>query len=269
MAHHQGMSFLSLAYLLLDRPMQQRFASAPLFQATALLLQERIPKTPSFYCTPPARSPISAPRAGQEAQMRVFESPDTPHPEVQLLSNGRYHVMVTNAGGGYSRWKDLAVTRWREDTTRDAWGQFCYLRDPGERRGLVECLSTHPGTAGQLRGDLLGGARRVPPPRPRDRDLHRDRRLAGGRHRAAPGAPHQPLPHPPRDRGHQLRRGRARPARRRHAASGLQQPLRADRDPAPATGHPLHPPATLQRRRGTLDVSPDGAARRGVRCAVL
>ena len=37
--------------------------------------------------------------------------------------------MVTNAGGGYSRWKDLAVTRWREDTTRDSWGTFCYLRD--------------------------------------------------------------------------------------------------------------------------------------------
>jgi cyclic beta-1,2-glucan synthetase len=43
-------------------------------------------------------------------------------PEVQLLSNGRYHVMVTNAGGGYSRWKDLAVTRWREDSTCDNWG---------------------------------------------------------------------------------------------------------------------------------------------------
>src|SRR5688572_31731477 len=61
--------------------------------------------------------------------MRVLATPDTPIPEVQLLSNGRYHVMVTNAGGGYSRWKDLAVTRWREDTTRDNWGSFCYLRD--------------------------------------------------------------------------------------------------------------------------------------------
>jgi cellobiose phosphorylase len=50
-------------------------------------------------------------------------------PEVQLLSNGRYHVMVTNAGGGYSRWKDLAVTRWREDATCDNWGAFCYIRD--------------------------------------------------------------------------------------------------------------------------------------------
>ncbi len=49
--------------------------------------------------------------------MRVFTHADTPSPEVHLLSNGRYHVMVTNAGGGYSRWRDLAVTRWREDAT--------------------------------------------------------------------------------------------------------------------------------------------------------
>jgi cellobiose phosphorylase len=130
MAHHQGMSLLSLAHLLLDRPMQRRFASAPLFQATALLLQERIPKTPSFYSHATGEiTDIRTSGSGQDAQMRVFDSPDTPRPEVQLLSNGRYHVMVTNAGGGYSRWKDLAVTRWREDTTRDAWGQFCYLRD--------------------------------------------------------------------------------------------------------------------------------------------
>ena len=52
MAHHQGMSLLSLAYLLLDRPMQKRFESDPLFQATMLLLQERIPKATPFYCTP-------------------------------------------------------------------------------------------------------------------------------------------------------------------------------------------------------------------------
>jgi cellobiose phosphorylase len=60
----------------------------------------------------------------------IFDSPFSSAPEVQLLSNGRYHVVVTNAGGGYSRWNDLAVTRWREDATRDCWGSFIYLRDP-------------------------------------------------------------------------------------------------------------------------------------------
>jgi cyclic beta-1,2-glucan synthetase len=61
--------------------------------------------------------------------MRVFTNPNLHAPEVHLLSNGRYHVVVSNAGGGYSRWRDLAVTRWREDATRDCWGTFIYLRD--------------------------------------------------------------------------------------------------------------------------------------------
>ena len=37
--------------------------------------------------------------------------------------------MITSAGAGYSTWRDLDVTRWREDATRDCWGQFCYVRD--------------------------------------------------------------------------------------------------------------------------------------------
>jgi len=130
MAHHQGMSFLSLTYLLLNRPMQKRFASDPLFQATTLLLQERIPKATGFYAhTPAALSESWGTFSGPVTPMRVFSSPNTPIPEVHLLSNGRYHVMITNAGGGYSRWKDIAVTRWREDSTCDNWGTFCYIRD--------------------------------------------------------------------------------------------------------------------------------------------
>ena len=35
--------------------------------------------------------------------IRVHNTPDTPAPAVHLLSNGRYHVAVTNAGGGYRR----------------------------------------------------------------------------------------------------------------------------------------------------------------------
>jgi cellobiose phosphorylase len=129
MAHHQGMSLLSLAHLLLDRPMQKRFESDPLFQATMLLLQERIPKATAFYAHTTELSDHQMASNAPDTPIRVFTSPDTPNPEVQLLSNGRYHVMITNAGGGYSRWKDLAVTRWREDSTCDNWGTFCYIRD--------------------------------------------------------------------------------------------------------------------------------------------
>ena len=130
MAHHEGMSFLSLASLLLNRPMQKRFESNPLFQATILLLQERIPKATAFYSHTAELYDLHVASDSEErAPVRVFSSPDTPVPEVQLLSNGRYHVMITNAGGGYSHWKDIAVTRWREDSTCDNWGTFCYIRD--------------------------------------------------------------------------------------------------------------------------------------------
>ncbi|MGE5103171.1 MAG: GH36-type glycosyl hydrolase domain-containing protein, partial [Betaproteobacteria bacterium] len=129
MAHHQGMTLLSLAHLLLARPMQKRFGSDPLFKATLLLLQERIPKGAALYSHPAELSAIRGISSAPEAPVRVIARPDTPLPEVQLLSNGRYHVMVTNAGGGSSRWKDLAVTRWREDSTCDNWGTFCYIRD--------------------------------------------------------------------------------------------------------------------------------------------
>ncbi len=129
MAHHQGMTFLSLTHLLLERPMQRRFASDPLFQATDLLLQERIPKVaPSYSHATEASGSRRGPEE-REVLLRVFTSPNTATPEVHLLSNGRYHVMVTSAGGGYSRWKDIALTRWREDATRDDWGSFCYIRD--------------------------------------------------------------------------------------------------------------------------------------------
>ncbi len=129
MVHHQGMSLLSLAYLLLDRPMQKRFESDPLFQATLLLLQERIPKSSVLHTHVAEHAEGGAFFDANEASIYSPIEADTPLPEVQLLSNGRYHVMVSNAGAGYSRWKDLAVTRWREDSTCDNWGSFIYLRD--------------------------------------------------------------------------------------------------------------------------------------------
>ena len=129
MAHHQAMSLLSCAYVLLGQPMQKRFESDPLLAATLLLLQERVPRASPLHTHGAAISERSASQTGPELAIRVINTPATPIPEVQLLSNGRYHVMVTNAGGGSSRWKDIAVTRWREDTTSDSWGTFCYLRD--------------------------------------------------------------------------------------------------------------------------------------------
>ena len=129
MAHHQGMSLLALAHLLLDAPMQKRFAADPQFQATMLLLQERVPEVTASYAHTSVHPELKRASEALATPLRIFDNPDTPHPEVQLLSNGSYHVMLTNAGGGYSRWQNLALTRWNEDHTRDNWGTFCYIKD--------------------------------------------------------------------------------------------------------------------------------------------
>lgn len=127
MAHHQGMSFLSLAYVLLNKPMQQRFQSELRFNATLLLLQERIPRTTVFYAH--TADIIKTNTIDVDVQVRSINTPNTRLPEIQLLSNGHYEVMVSNSGGGYSRWKNIAVTRWREDATKDNLGIFCYIKD--------------------------------------------------------------------------------------------------------------------------------------------
>jgi cyclic beta-1,2-glucan synthetase len=130
MVHHQGMSLLALVNLLCDDPMPRRFMACPLLRAADMLLQERVPKTATSVLVDTSAAETSRTLAGEgENAMRVFADPTPTVPQVHLLSNGQYHVVISSAGGGYSRWRDLAVTRWREDTTRDCWGTFVYLRD--------------------------------------------------------------------------------------------------------------------------------------------
>jgi cyclic beta-1,2-glucan synthetase len=143
MAHHEGMSLVALDNVINDSVMQKRFHSDPLVQATELLLQERIPRDVSA-AHPRAEEVLSTRVVRTLPGMinRVYDTPDLPTPRVQLLSNGTYSVMLTSAGSGYSNCRGLAVTRWREDPTRDHWGSFFYLRDM--RSGAVWSAGFQP-----------------------------------------------------------------------------------------------------------------------------
>jgi cyclic beta-1,2-glucan synthetase len=130
MAHHQGMSLVALANVRYDGVMRVRFHAEPRMQATELLLQERTPR--DVLITRPRVEEVRAVANVRDLVppvLRRFNSAHDATPSVHLLSNGRYAVMVTTAGSGYSRWRDLAVTRWREDCTCDAWGTYFFLRD--------------------------------------------------------------------------------------------------------------------------------------------
>ena len=188
MAHHQGMLIVALANALHDGSMRARFHAEPMVRATELLLQERTPRDVA----------VARPRADEVQAVgdvrefvppveRRFTSPHGALPRTQLLSNGRYAVMLTTAGSGYSRWRDLAVTRWREDVTRDGWGTYVFLRDVDSGETLVGRLPASRRHAGQLRGHVLRGPGRD---RPAGRDHRHDApgdRVAGGR-RARSGA---------------------------------------------------------------------------------
>jgi cyclic beta-1,2-glucan synthetase len=143
MAHHQGMTLLSAANVLHDGVMQTRFHAEPIVRATELLLQERTPR--DVLVARPRAEEVSASAKVRELVppvVRRFTTPYDATPRTQLLSNGRYGVMLTAAGSGYSRWRDIAVTRWREDTTRDCWGSFIFLRD--EQTGNVWSAGHQP-----------------------------------------------------------------------------------------------------------------------------
>ena len=154
MAHHQGMSLLAFAFVLLDRPMQRRFMADTMLKSATLLLQERIPKltVTVFPHTAEAATARGMPSA-QAGAIRVVTDFNRLLPEMHLLSNGRYHVAISAVGGGWSRWCGLAVTRWREDATRDHWGQFCYLRDLDD--GVFWSNTWQPTTRGGRRGEAV------------------------------------------------------------------------------------------------------------------
>ncbi|HEX5709551.1 MAG TPA: glucoamylase family protein, partial [Pyrinomonadaceae bacterium] len=130
MAHHQGMGLVALDNVINANAMQERFHADPLVQATELLLQERIPSGVRV-AHPRAEEVMSGRvvRSVTEFSPRVYDTASLPTPRVQLLSNGTYSVMVTTAGAGYSACGPVAVTRWREDVTRDNYGAFIYVRD--------------------------------------------------------------------------------------------------------------------------------------------
>lgn len=154
MAHHQGMSIVAIANALDEGRMRTRFHREPMIRAVELLLQERIPSD-VFLAHPRAEEVrVSSYEAGIEASTlrRVALTPGE-SPVTHLLSNGRYSVMLSASGAGYSRWRDIAVTRWREDPTRDDWGYYVLLRDVHD--GRTWAVTTQPSGQVPVSGEIL------------------------------------------------------------------------------------------------------------------
>jgi len=130
MAHHQGMTIVAIANTLQHGVMRNRFHREPMIQACELLLQERLPRYVAI-AHPKAEEVSIAANSGaaQALTERRLDAAASGPPCSHLLSNSGYAVMLTAAGAGYSRWGNIAITRWREDSSTDPWGSFVLLRD--------------------------------------------------------------------------------------------------------------------------------------------
>ncbi len=128
MAHHQGMIFLSLGNLLLKNIMARRFLSDPRMEATESLLREPVPEQAVILSQKPPEPDIQW-FQDDVKELKIFRTSETLLPEARFLSNGKYLTMVSNSGGGFSQWGELAVTRWSEDPVCDSEGSFIYIRN--------------------------------------------------------------------------------------------------------------------------------------------
>ena len=129
MAHHQGMTITAIANTLHDGRLRARFHAEPMIGAVDLLLQERVPRDANATIPRAEAVPGTATGAANTPVLRRFDQPATSAPTAHLLSNGSYGVMLTPTGGGFSRWRDLAVTRWRHAPGQTSHGGFIFARD--------------------------------------------------------------------------------------------------------------------------------------------
>ncbi|RPI24945.1 MAG: cellobiose phosphorylase, partial [Chloroflexota bacterium] len=132
MAHHQGMILMAIDNYLHGDIMIQRMHSDPRIQSVELLLQEQVP-----HAVPP-QDPYAEDVKGVQRltvapkEVNPWRVPvQTPIPEVNLLSNGSYNVLLSNMGGGYSSWRDIDLTRWQPDGVLDPWGTWIYIQELG------------------------------------------------------------------------------------------------------------------------------------------
>ncbi|NTU80148.1 MAG: cellobiose phosphorylase, partial [Chloroflexales bacterium] len=129
MVHHQAMILLSLDNLLHGAPMVERFHADPRIQSVELLLYEEPPRFTPLEAPPVEADSVTHPALPLVSFPPWRVRPDALLPQVLALSNGRYSLAITSAGGGYSQWQGIDLTRWRADTTLDDWGSWIYIQD--------------------------------------------------------------------------------------------------------------------------------------------
>jgi cyclic beta-1,2-glucan synthetase len=147
MAHHQAMSLAAITDVLTDGAPRHWLMADPGLHALATLLHERPPREVPRLA---AALPAPAPRRPRTLQLVAESEPlASALPATQLLTNGRYAVLLREHGSGWSGWEGTLLTRWRDDLARDHFGSFVYLQR--ERSTERHSLTARPAPDGTAR----------------------------------------------------------------------------------------------------------------------
>ena len=129
MAHHQGMTLVALANVLLQGCAQRWGMAAAAMQAMESLLQDRVPREVSLLTGLDRTQQLQAhQRRRPPSLMREVLPEEHAVLPTLLLSNGRYGVALRANGAGWSHWGATGITRERDDVLQDDCGNFIYVR---------------------------------------------------------------------------------------------------------------------------------------------
>ncbi|KAA8669438.1 cyclic beta 1-2 glucan synthetase [Clostridium sp. WLY-B-L2] len=128
MVHHEGMSFMSLDNILRENILQERFHRVPRVRAVELLLQEKSSKNVIYDRKQDTGKPKTV-FQNENVITRKYNNAKTDVPEVNVISSGRYSLMITNSGSGYSKMEDTMLYRYREDVVTNDTGMFFYIKN--------------------------------------------------------------------------------------------------------------------------------------------
>lgn len=128
MIHHLGMSMLALDNVMNNNILQERFHRIPMIKATEILLQEKISKN-VVYDRRQDKPELIRELQRQYSIRRKFNFGESKYPETTILGNSNYNILLNTAGGGYSKFKDIMIYRWKEDLIHSSWGKFFYIKD--------------------------------------------------------------------------------------------------------------------------------------------
>jgi len=126
-AHHQGMILASLANHLNNEVIRNYFHRDVRVQSFDILLKEKVQLNPVIDLKMFGYKKYNYERETVENDIREFNSIN-PVPEISILSNSKYSLLINDRGNGFSRYKTTQLNRYRKITEQD-YGNFIYIKD--------------------------------------------------------------------------------------------------------------------------------------------